>query len=79
MPYCGTMSSTVQLTVHMPTDLAELSLPKALDDRLQHLLDEQGRRGRLTAAEKREAEAIAQIASTLTILKLGAQVQSINS
>ena len=79
MAYYAIMSGTVQLTVHMPTDLAELSLPKALDDRLHHLLDEQGRKGRLTAAEKREAEAIAQIASTLTILKLGAQVQSIAS
>ena len=70
------MSATVQLTVPMPTNLARLRFPKALDDRLHFLLDEQGRRGRLTAAEKKEAEGLAQMASTLSILKLGAQVKA---
>ena len=70
------MSETVQLTVPMPAKLARLRFPKALDDRLHFLLDEQGRKGRLTAAEKKEAEALAQMASTLSILKLGAQVRA---
>ena len=53
------MSQPVQLTVPMPANLAKLRFPKALDERLHHLLDEQGRRGKLTAAEKREAEGLA--------------------
>ena len=70
------MSRTVELTVPMPAKLATLRFPKALDDRLHHLLDEQGRRGRLTPAEKKEAAALAGIATTLSILKLGAQVKA---
>lgn len=68
-----------QLTVPMPARLASLRFPKALDDRLQHLLDEQNRRGRLSAVERREAEALANIATTLSILKLGAEVKSMEA
>ena len=71
------MSQTVQLTVPMPAKLARLRFPKALDDRLHFLLDEQGRRGRLTAVEKREAEGLVELATTLSILKLGAQVKAV--
>lgn len=67
------MSQTIQLTVSMPAKLAKLRLPKVLDDRLHFLLDEQGRKGKLTAAEKKEAEGLAELASMLSILKLGAQ------
>ncbi len=70
------MSQTVQLTVPMPAKLARLRFPKALNDRLHFLLDEQGREGKLSAAEKREAEGLAQMASVLSILKLGAQVEA---
>jgi hypothetical protein len=70
------MSSPVHLTVPMPTRLAKLRFPAALNDRLQFLLDEQNRRGRLTAAERREAEALTQMAATLSILKLGAQLKT---
>ena len=72
------MIQTVRLTVPMPPKLAKLRFPKALNDRLHFLLDEQGRKGRLSTAEKKEAEALAQMASTLSILKLGAQVQASN-
>lgn len=71
------MSQPVQLTVPMPANLAKLRFPKALDQRLHHLLDEQGRRGKLTAAEKREAEGLAQMANVLSILKLGAAVKTV--
>jgi hypothetical protein len=73
------MSSTVQLTVPIPANLAQLSFPKALDARLHYLLDEQGRRGDLTSAERDEAEALVQMASLLTMLKLGAEVASASS
>jgi hypothetical protein len=70
------MNFAVQLTIPMPANLAGLRLPKALDDRLHYLLDEQNRRGRLTAAEKREAQGLAEMATTLSILKLGAQAKA---
>ena len=70
------MSAIVQLTVPMPASLAELQFPKALDERLQFLLEEQNRRGKLTPAEKKEAEGLTKVAATLSILKLGAQVKS---
>jgi hypothetical protein len=68
-----------QVTVPMPARLAAMRFPKALDDRLQHLLDEQDRLGRLSAAERREAEALVNIATTLSILKLGAEVKSLKA
>lgn len=71
------MSRTVQLTVPMPARLARLRFPKALDARLQFLLDEQGRKGMLTAGEKKEAEGLVQMATTLSILKLGAQIKTL--
>ena len=71
------MNHAVKLTVPMPANLAKLRFPKALDDRLHHLLDEQGRRGKLTAAEKREAAGLAQMANVLSILKLGAAVKTV--
>ena len=69
------MSQTVQLTVPMPAQMAKLRFPKALDARLHFLLDEQGRKGKLTATEKKEAAALVQMATTLSILKLGAEVR----
>ena len=74
-----TMSQTVQLTVPMPSKLAHLRFPKALNDRLHHLLDLQGSQGKLSPAERREAEALTQMATTLSILKLGAQVKAARS
>jgi hypothetical protein len=73
-----TGNSLKQVTVSMPSRLASLRFPKALDERLHHLLDEQNRQGRLSAAERREAEALVSIATTLSILKLGAQVKALN-
>ncbi len=72
----SSMSQTVQLTVPTPAHMARLRFPKALDDRLHFLLDEQSRKGKLSVAEKKEAEALVQMASVLSILKLGAQVKS---
>lgn len=70
------MEPIVKLTIPMPANLARLRFPKALNDRLHYLLDEQSRKGKLTSAEKKEAEGLAEIASTLSILKLGAQIKA---
>ena len=61
------MRQTVQLTVPMPAKMARLRFPKALDDRLHFLLDEQGRKGKLTPAEKKEmSELVQKLASLYT-------------
>lgn len=73
------MSQTVQLTVPMPAKLARLRFPKALDERLHFLLDEQSRKGKLTPTEKKEAEGLAEMATVWSILKLGAQVNALKS
>jgi hypothetical protein len=70
------MEPIVQLTIPMPANLARLRFPKALNDRLHFLLDEQSRKGKLSAAEKKEAEGLAEMATMLSILKLGAQVKA---
>ncbi len=70
------MSQTVQLTVPMPAKLARLRFPKALDDRLHFLLDEQGRKGKLTPSEKKEAQGLVEMSTMLSILKLGAQIKA---
>lgn len=72
------MSQNIQLTISVPAKVAKLRFPKALDDRLHFLLDEQGRKGRLTTAERKEAEGLAELASMLSILKLGAQLKVAN-
>jgi hypothetical protein len=70
------MEQIVQLTIPMPAKLAKLRFPKALNDRLHFLLDERSRNGKLSAAEKKEAEALAEMATMLSILKVGAQVKA---
>jgi hypothetical protein len=70
------MEPIVKLTIPMPANLARLRFPKALNDRLHFLLDDQSRKGKLSGAEKKEAEGLAEMASVLSILKLGAQIKA---
>jgi hypothetical protein len=73
------MSETVQLTLPMPKHLAQLHFPKSLDERLHHLIDQQNRKGVLSPAERDEAEGLAEMASLLTMLRLGAEVRALNA
>lgn len=79
MDYLLNMRQTVQLTVPMPANLARLRFPRALEKRLHFLLDEQGRKGKLTAAEKKEIAGLEQMARMLSILKVGAQVKALQA
>jgi len=67
------MARTVWIEVDMPEDLSRFTLPVALNDRLQALLDKQDREGKLTEQERREAESLVNLAELLTLLKLKAQ------
>lgn len=70
------MGQNVKLTVPMPANLAKLRFPKALNARMHHLLDEQSRKGKLPSTAKEEVEALAELASMLSTLRLGAQVRA---
>jgi hypothetical protein len=67
------MSRAIQLEVEMPGDLAKFRLPKGVAKRLQALLDKQEDGKPLTAAEKREAEGLVDLADLLSLLKLRSQ------
>jgi hypothetical protein len=57
----------------MPGDLARFRLPKAVQKRLQTLLDRQEHGTPLTAAERREAEGLVDLSEVLSLLRLRAQ------
>ena len=65
------MSLTIE--IDMPADLKRFRLPKAVDRRLQDLLDKQSREGKLTRAERQEAEGLVDLAEMLTLLRLRAE------
>lgn len=66
---------TIQLE-EIPEELSGFHFPKALDQRLQDLLDKQDRGKGLTARERQEAEGLVNLAELLTILQFRAQQAS---
>ena len=66
------MSHPITFEIDVPDTLEDLRLPTGVDDRLQALLDRQSERGDLSAAERREAEGLADLAELLTLLRLRA-------
>ena len=67
------MPRTVSIEVEMPGDLARFKLPRGVNSRLQTLLDRQDVGGKLTTAEKREAEGLVNLAELLTLLRMRAE------
>jgi len=65
--------STVTLELELPRDWQEFTLPPALHDRLQELLDRQDESGKLSLRERREAEALTQLVDMLSLMKLKAE------
>ena len=65
------MSILVEL--EFPDDLKQFRLPKAVNRRLQDLLDKQSREGKLSRAERQEAEGLVNLAEMLTLLRLRAE------
>jgi hypothetical protein len=66
----GFMSRSVMVEMEMPEDLQRFRLPAGVNKRLQVLLDKQCRDGKLTAAERREAEGLVELAEMLSLLRL---------
>jgi hypothetical protein len=67
------MSQSVTIELEMPDDLKQFRLPKSVERRLQELLDKQSRFGKVSAAERREAEGLVDLAEMLTLLRLRAE------
>ena len=65
--------SQVLLPLDLPRDWRKFRLPNALDARLQALLDRQDQVGKLTRAERQEAQALTELAEMLTLMKLRAE------
>lgn len=63
------MVRTVHLKLDLPGDWKSLRFPKALDDRLQELLDRQNETGKLTSRERREARALVELVDMLSLIK----------
>jgi len=67
------MPQNILIDLEMPEDLEQFKLPKAVDERLQSLLDKQDRGEDLTATERLEAEGLVNLAELLSLLRLRAQ------
>ena len=62
--------SQMLIELDVPRDWEEFRLPPALNTRLQSLLDKQDHEGKLSRAERKEAEAITQLVEMLSLMKL---------
>jgi hypothetical protein len=63
----------VVVKIDLPKDWRRFKLPPALHARLQELLDRQDQEGKLSAAERREAEALVELVDMLSLMKLRAE------
>jgi hypothetical protein len=67
------MPQNILIDLEMPADLEQFKLPKAVDQRLQSLLDKQNGGETLTLSERMEAEGLVNLAELLSLLRLRAQ------
>lgn len=67
------MSQSVMIELEMPGDLNQFRLPKGVDHRLKELLDKQSHDGKLSRAERQEAEGLVNLVEMLALLKLRAE------
>ena len=64
------MSQRALVKIEMPFSVEQFKLPKAVDTRLQTLLDRQDGGEKLTVAERKEAEGLVDLAEMLSLLRL---------
>jgi len=67
------MSRSVVIELEMPRDLRQFRLPRGVNRRLQELLDKQSHDGKLSRAERQEAEGLVNLAEMLSLLRLRAE------
>lgn len=57
------------IRIEMPVKADKIRLPKAVDDRLQMLLDKQDRGDKLTGKERKEAEGLVELSEMLSLMR----------
>ena len=67
------MAKIATMKLEIPVHPGMFDMPDALHERLHELLDKQDQTGKLTARERREAEALVDLAQTLSVLKISAR------
>ncbi|HEV2948265.1 MAG TPA: hypothetical protein VGX70_12880 [Gemmataceae bacterium] len=68
------MSRTVTIELSLPANWRTFRLPASLHLRLQDLLDKQDQSGKLSAKERREAEALTELVDILSLIRLQAKL-----
>ena len=68
------MSNAVMVQLDLPKDWRAFRMPRALQGRLQDLLDQQDQTGRLSRRERQEATALVQLVDMLSLMKLRARL-----
>jgi hypothetical protein len=59
-----------RVKIEMPIPAQQIRLPKAVEDRLQMLLDRQDRGDKLSAKERKEADGLVELAEMLSLMRL---------
>ncbi len=67
------MIQNTLVKIEMPVAVGQFKLPKAVNNRLQELLDRQDQGEKLTSAEREEAEGLVDLAEMLSLLQLRAE------
>ncbi len=66
------MPKHARVEIEMPVAVEQFKLPTGVNRRLQSLLDRQDAGEKLTAAEKKEAKGLVELAERLSLLRLRA-------
>ena len=68
--WCGIVEAvTLAIEIDFPDEVAELTLPEGVSDRLQHLLDKQDDGVPLTDEERSEAEGLVTLSDMLSLMR----------
>jgi hypothetical protein len=68
------VAEKVLVELNLPADWRKFRIPRALENRLQSLLDKQDLAGKLSASERREAEALVELSEMMSLIKVRAQI-----
>lgn len=67
------MAQNAIIEIEIPLSTKQFKLPKAVDNRLQNLLDKQDKGEKLSTAERNEAEGLVDLAEMLSLLRMRAE------
>jgi len=64
------MAQNQIVRIEVPISVQKIRLPKAVNDRLQNLLDRQDRGDKLSATERKEADGLVELAEMLSLMRM---------